>query len=99
MVVSMYSIGAFAQLGGVTVRMLRHCGSIGLLAPAYVDPNTGRRYYEAAQLPTLNRIVALKDLGFALEHVGELLDDGIEPAELRGMLPDARCGTGNTTAP
>jgi DNA-binding transcriptional MerR regulator len=86
MVVSMYSIGAFAQLGGVTVRMLRHYDGIGLLTPAYVDPNTGRRSYEAAQLRRLNRLVALKDLGFALEQVGELLDDGIDPAELRGML-------------
>lgn len=47
---------------------------------------TGHRRYEAGQLPRLNRIVALKNLGFGLEQVGRLLDEGIGPAELRGML-------------
>lgn len=82
----MYSIGAFAQLGGVTVRMLRHNDGTGLLAPAYVDPATGHRLYGAAQLLRFNRLVALKDLGIALEQIGRLLDDGVEPAELRGMV-------------
>ena len=82
----MYTIGAFAQLGGVTVRMLRHYDGLGLFVPSSVDPATGHRYYEAAQLPRLNRLVALKDLGFTLEQVGQLLDEDIAPAELRGML-------------
>ena len=43
--------------------MLRHYDSIGLLQPAKVDPATGYRFYEAAQLARLNRVVALKDLG------------------------------------
>lgn len=66
--------------------MLRHYDGIGLLAPAHVDPATGRRSYDADQLSRLNRLVALKHLGFSLEQVRKLLDDGIEPAELRGML-------------
>lgn len=82
----MYTIGAFAQLGGVTVRMLRHYDHIGLFVPSRVDPVTGHRAYAAAQLPRLNRLVALKDLGFSLEQVGEMLDDGIEVGALRGML-------------
>jgi DNA-binding transcriptional MerR regulator len=86
MVVSMYSIGAFAQLGGVTVRMLRHYDHIGLLKPADVGPSTGHRRYGADQLSRLNRLVALKHLGFPLEQVRTLLDEGIEAAELRGML-------------
>ena len=82
----MYSIGAFAQLGGVTVRMLRHYDHIGLLVPADVDPATGRRLYGADQLSSVNRLVALKHLGFSLEQVRTLLDEGIDAAELRGML-------------
>jgi DNA-binding transcriptional MerR regulator len=86
MVETMYTIGAFAQLGGVTVRMLRHYDRIGLFAPSRVDPTTGHRAYEAVQLPRLNRLVALKDLGFSLEQFGELLTDGIEVDQLREML-------------
>lgn len=82
----MYTIGAFAQLGGVTVRMLRHYDHIGLFVPSRVDPVTGHRGYEAGQLPRLNRLVALKDLGFSLEQVGEMLDDGVEVDALREML-------------
>jgi hypothetical protein len=37
-------------------------------------------------LPRLNRLVALKDLGFSLGQVGELLTDGIEVDQLREML-------------
>lgn len=85
-VVFVYPIGAFAQLGGVSARMLRHYDHIGLLMPADVDPATGRRLYAADQLSRLNRLVALKHLGFSLAQVRTLLDDGIDAAELRGML-------------
>ncbi|MFC4127628.1 MerR family transcriptional regulator [Nocardia rhizosphaerae] len=82
----MFSIGDFARHGQVSVRMLRHYDAVGLLRPAKVDPASGYRFYTAAQLARLNRIVALKELGFTLEQVGRMLDPGPEPGELRGML-------------
>ena len=78
----MISIGDFARLGRVSVRMLRHYDEIGLLPPARVDQFTGYRYYRAAQLSQLNRIVALKDLGFTLQQVQSVLKDGPSAAEL-----------------
>lgn len=82
----MLSIGEFARLGGVSVRMLRHYDDLGLLRPADVDEWTGRRRYEVDQLEALNRIVTLKELGFTLQQVGGLLEDGVDTAEVRGML-------------
>lgn len=82
----MFTIGDFARHGGVSVRMLRHYDAIGLLRPARVDPYSGYRYYRAGQLTLLNRIVALKDLGFTLEQVRDLLDEQIGVERLRGML-------------
>ncbi len=82
----MFSIGDFARHGRVSVRMLRHYDAIGLLRPARVDPATGYRSYQADQLARLNRIVALKDLGFTLEQVGSMLDKQVTGPELRGML-------------
>jgi DNA-binding transcriptional MerR regulator len=82
----MFTIGDFAQLGLVSVRMLRHYDALGLLRPAHVDPSTGYRYYEAGQLARLNRLVALKDLGLSLEQVGAVLDDKLDLAALEGML-------------
>ncbi|MFI6637979.1 MerR family transcriptional regulator [Streptomyces sp. NPDC050504] len=82
----MFTIGDFARHGRVSVRMLRHYDAIGLLRPARTDPFTGYRHYEAAQLARLNRVIALKDLGFTLEQVQQILDDKVSTDELRGML-------------
>jgi DNA-binding transcriptional MerR regulator len=82
----MLGIGDFARHGRVSVRMLRHYDAIGLLRPAYVDQVTGYRSYDAGQLSQLNRIVALKGLGFTLQQVRFILDDEVSVEELRGML-------------
>lgn len=82
----MFSIGEFARHGRISVRMLRHYDAIRLLQPAHVDPVSGYRFYEARQLSDLNRIIALKDLGFTLQNVRAILDEQVSAAELRGML-------------
>ena len=82
----MFTIGDFAKLGRVSIRMLRHYDAIGLLRPAAVDQATGYRFYRAEQLHRLNRVVALKDLGFTLDQVGAILDEKVGAAELAGML-------------
>ncbi|MFB6392531.1 MerR family transcriptional regulator [Polymorphospora lycopeni] len=82
----MFTIGDFARLGRVSVRMLRHYDAIGLLTPATVDPATGYRFYRAAQLGRLNRVIALKDLGFTLPQVQAILDEDLGTDALRGML-------------
>jgi DNA-binding transcriptional MerR regulator len=82
----MFSIGDFAKLGRVSVRMLRHYDAIGLLTPVVVDPASGYRFYNAEQLRRLNRVIALKDLGFTLQQVQAILDDQVDVVELRGML-------------
>ena len=81
----MYSIGEFARLGGVSVRMLRHYDQLGLLPAAAVDAGTGYRRYTAIQLGQLNRIVALKELGFSLKQIEQLLGE-VDADELHGML-------------
>lgn len=82
----MLSIGDFARHAGVSVRMLRHYDARGLLVPAQVDPVTGYRSYAASQLSRVNRLVALKGLGFTLEQVGPVLEAQVTGEELRGML-------------
>jgi DNA-binding transcriptional MerR regulator/predicted transcriptional regulator YdeE len=84
----MLSIGDFAQLGRVSPRTLRHYGELGILEPAHLDPATGYRYYELSQLVDLRRVLALRDLGFGLESIRELLeaDRGVSMEQLRGML-------------
>lgn len=69
----MLKIGDFSKLSRVSIRMLRHYDEIGLLAPASIDAFTGYRYYSEDQLPILGRISALKDMGFGLAAIGEIL--------------------------
>jgi DNA-binding transcriptional MerR regulator len=82
----MIRIGDFSKISRLPVKTLRYYDEVGLLKPVCVDSFTGYRYYEYEQLPRLNRILALKDLGFSLEQIGQLLDEGLSPEQMRGML-------------
>ena len=82
----MLNIGEFARLAQVSPRMLRHYDELGLLTPERVDPDSGYRSYGVHQLGRLHRIVALRDIGFGLEQIGQILTQDISVEELRGML-------------
>ena len=82
----MFRIGEFAQIAQVSTRQLRHYDQLGLLRPLSTDAATGYRYYSMRQLPRLNAILALKELGLTLDQIGSQLENEITPSELRGML-------------
>jgi len=67
-------------------KALRYYDEMGLFKPIDVDRSTGYRYYSASQLPRLNHILALRDLGLSLEQIAQVLDEGVSPEQLRGML-------------
>ena len=69
----MFRIGEFSKLVRVSPRMLRHYEKCGLLYPAEIDKVTGYRQYSFEQIPLLNNIVALRDLGFSIDEIGEVL--------------------------
>jgi DNA-binding transcriptional MerR regulator/predicted transcriptional regulator YdeE len=82
----MIKIGEFSKLAQVPVATLRYYDQVGLLKPSNVDSFTGYRYYAISQLAALNRILALKGLGFSLEQIAELLAEELTPEQMRGML-------------
>ena len=82
----MFRIGDFSKIAQVSGRLLRYYDEIGLLSPEFTDPQTGYRYYSARQLPRLNRILVLKELGLSLEQVARLLARDTSTEEIRGML-------------
>ena len=82
----MLKIGEFSWLSQVTVRTLRYYDEVGLLSPVHIDEFTGYRYYSLDQLPRLNRILALKDLGLPLEQIARILNQDLSADEIRGML-------------
>ena len=82
----MFRIGDFSKIAQVSGRLLRYYDEIGLLSPEFTDPQTGYRYYSARQLPRLNRILVLKELGLSLEQIARLLARDTSTEEMRGML-------------
>jgi DNA-binding transcriptional MerR regulator len=82
----MFRIGEFSRLSRVSVRMLRHYDQLGVLRPTHTDSFTNYRYYSADQLPRLNRILALRDLGFSLDQISGMLDEELPYEQMLGML-------------
>jgi DNA-binding transcriptional MerR regulator len=79
-------IGDFARIGQVSIATLRYYDQYGLLKPTTLDPETGYRYYTLDQLPRLNRILALKDLGFPLEQIAQFLANDLSLTQLHAMF-------------
>ncbi len=79
-------IGAFARLAGISVVALRHYEQVSVLTPSRIDPETGYRYYQLDQLPRLNRLLALQDLGFSLDEIRYLLQNNLSFDYLHGMF-------------
>lgn len=82
----MFRIGEFSRIARVSMRLLRYYDELDLLRPAHTDTSNGYRYYTAAQLTQLNRILVLRELGLSLEQIARCLKDQISADELRGML-------------
>ena len=60
-------------LSQVTIKTLRHYDKIDLLKPAYIDEQSGYRYYETEQVSQLLLIQRLKRYGFSLAEIQQLL--------------------------
>ena len=82
----MLKIGEFSKLSRISIRLLRQYDESGLLTPEATDPFTGYRYYSEYQLPTANRITALRDMGFTQNTITEVLDCYGDPASLERCL-------------
>lgn len=69
----LFQIGEVAKLFHLSVGSLRHYEKVGLLAPEYIDPETGYRYYSTRQFECLNTIRYLRLLDTPLEQIADFL--------------------------
>lgn len=72
----MHKIGDFSILSKVTVKALRYYEKEGMLIPAFVDKETGYRFYETNQLPQLAKIISLRQIGLSIENIKNILSGG-----------------------
>ena len=66
-------IGRFSRVTRLSIKALRHYDETGLLAPAWVDPASGYRYYTYAQVTTAEVIRVLRTLDMPLDEIREAL--------------------------
>lgn len=69
----MFKISEFSHLVRISPRMLRHYEKCGLLYPAEIDKFTGYRQYSAKQIPLAQNIVLLREFGFSIDEMGDIL--------------------------
>ena len=67
-----YTVKQVARMSGVSVRTLHFYDEAGLLKPAYYGAN-GYRFYEEAQLLTLQQILFYRELGFELKQIKRIV--------------------------
>lgn len=70
----LYTTGKFAKKAGVTLRTIRYYDSINLLKPTYIKEN-GYRLYCNKDLIKLQKIIILKELGFPLDQIINLIQN------------------------
>ena len=72
------TVGQLARMTKLTVRALHHWDEIGLLSPAHRSASramAGYRLYSEADIARLQKIVSLRQVGFALEEIRACLED------------------------
>lgn len=72
---SYFTISEFAGLRNININSLRYYERIGLLKPAYIDPDTHYRYYSAKQISVLDTILLCIDLNIPLRELSQYIDE------------------------
>ena len=71
----MLKIGDFSKLSRISIRMLRHYDEVGLLRPVKTNTFTGYRYYGEDQLLVAGRIASLRDMGFGMAAIANIMQE------------------------
>lgn len=69
----MITISDLSTKTGLSTRIIRHYTLIGLLADHLIDGKAQARCYDKDALQTLKVIVSLRNLGFDLNEIGNLM--------------------------
>jgi PPM family protein phosphatase len=82
--VGLLTIGAFARASRLSPKALRLYDELGLLPPAHVDPVTGYRFYQPAQLDRARLVAWLRRLGMPLARIKAVC--ALAPTEAAGEV-------------
>jgi DNA-binding transcriptional MerR regulator len=87
---TLFSIGEFSQVTGLSVKTLRFYDERGLLKPAQVDAATGYRYYNVESEERARVIAGLRAMQFSLEDIAGILAECGDEGDLLEQLDRQR---------
>lgn len=85
-----YTIGQFSKATGLTIKAIRLYHEMKLLVPSQVDPDSGYRYFDQANVGKARAIALLREMQFSLDEIAELLDGYDDEAAIIGFLERKR---------
>ena len=80
------SIGEISKITGVHISSLRYYAKMGVLKPAYIDPDTNYRYYTYSQINTVEAIQACIELDIPLKEYSNFTDDNGQTIHVEALL-------------
>jgi DNA-binding transcriptional MerR regulator/effector-binding domain-containing protein len=83
---SLYSIGEFSRITGLSVKTLRFYHEKGLLVPVSVDDASGYRSYDSRTIDKARVIMRLRKMEFSLEDIAAILTECGDDADILNHL-------------
>lgn len=83
---NLFTIGEFSQLTGVNAKSLRYYEKIGVLLPAWIDPDNSYRYYTLAQGSLVRSIQYYVEAGVPLEFLRNYIDPATQRVHFREQI-------------
>ncbi len=77
-----YQIGDFSRISRLSVKTLRFYHECGLLEPAFIDRESGYRYYDEGSVERARIIGELKALDFPIKEIKDILDNCADDSDL-----------------
>jgi DNA-binding transcriptional MerR regulator len=84
------TVGQFARASGLTSKALRHYHELGVLAPARIDPDSGYRLYDRAQLELARQIRVLRELDVPLAEIAVIVGESDPDAATQRLMVHRR---------
>lgn len=85
----MYTIGEISKIVNISANTLRYYDEIELLKPSFIENSNQYRYYSDAQIKDITFIMELKQFGFTLYEIKELIKNR-NNEKLKDMLEKKR---------
>jgi len=83
---TLYSIGEFSQVTGLSVKTLRYYHEKGILIPDSVDEATGYRFYNAAKIEKARVVMRLRQMEFSIEDIAKVFAECADDADILNHL-------------